>query len=455
MKESSMNRRQKAANRAFRASGKTSSCDVAPAIQKYIEDKLCEGRAYACKNTAWCGYCGEFFPCTAPEDETVICPHCGRPVKVFKTRARHFDRYGYLQELTTIGGYQALRMYQYNLFDKVGRKRWVGSKLVYVLMFDEGNFLDRYRFSVPLKQFYYRFQDPWGYGKLELRSDNTYFHEDPCRGWYADVYPRMKLLPWMEKYDLRGDHIGLDLYETLLKIGDNKKETVWKLRHKNKDLSRVLLESHNFTMLYDAAIIALRHGYKIEDAKMWADHIEMLHDEHKDIHNPHFICPDNLQEAHQRLIDIKERRRAKLERERRLQEQIRREKERLKREKEDKVADKKYAAHLGKALGIVISSGDIEIRPLQNVNDFFQEGMELNHCVYSNSYYKKPGIIIFGAKVAGKRTETIEVNVRQLQIAQCRGRYNQDSPYHAKIMKLMNANLDKVRPYAKQLQQPL
>ena len=75
MKESSMNRRQKAANRAFRASGKTSSCDVAPAIQKYIEDKLCEGRAYACKNTAWCGYCGEYFPCTAPEDETVICPH--------------------------------------------------------------------------------------------------------------------------------------------------------------------------------------------------------------------------------------------------------------------------------------------------------------------------------------------------------------------------------------------
>ena len=47
--------------------------------------------------------------------------------------------------------------------------------------------------------------------------------------------------------------------------------------------------------------ICTRHHYIITDPSMWLDQLDLLNEFHLDTHNPKFICPDNLHEAHQQL----------------------------------------------------------------------------------------------------------------------------------------------------------
>lgn len=459
MKYERMTKAQKAAYNVFRKSGHTMSKDVSPAMRNYILERLIPDCAYLVKHSAWCSCCGGSFQVGkegANNGDRVNCPHCGRQLEIVKTRRRKKEDGSFLQELTTVGKFQAIRMYEYNWFERIGDKRVFDVKLVYVIFLEEGkDFLDRYRFSVPVRQWYYRYTDPFGYGALELRNDNLCYREDPCRGWLCSFYPYRRIHPWMKKYDLSGNLLGSDIYERLLKIvSSNKYETMWKLRHKYPELSgKILSEQCNFESHYDAALVALRHKYDFPDIGMWVDHIDLLRMEGKDIHNPKFICPADIQTAHTQLLAARERR---IERERRERERLaeeRAELEHLKRREQDKKDDMQYAERMGKVLGIMITSGCIEIVPLQNVKDFYEEGKALHHCVYSNRYYKKADTIIFGARVNGERTETIEVNTKDFSIVQCRGRFNQNSTRHDEILKLMKDSMEQIKPYFKNSKQ--
>lgn len=53
--------------------------------------------------------------------------------------------------------------------------------------------------------------------------------------------------------------------------------------------------------------------------------------------------------------------------------------------------------------------------------------------------------LIIGARVNGRRTETIEIDTKEWKIVQCRGKHNQSSRYHTRIVKLMNQNMNKFK----------
>ena len=44
--------------------------------------------------------------------------------------------------------------------------------------------------------------------------------------------------------------------------------------------------------------ITLRRSYNITDIALWCDYIDMLRRLAKDTHNAHFVCPEDLQVAH-------------------------------------------------------------------------------------------------------------------------------------------------------------
>ena len=58
---------------------------------------------------------------------------------------------------------------------------------------------------------------------------------------------------------------------------------------------------------------------------------------------------------------------------------------------------------------------------------------------------QRPNCLILSAKVKGRRMETIEVNMADWSIVQCRGKHNVDSKYHQQIMELMTKNMNKVK----------
>ena len=216
-------------------------------------------------------------------------------------------------------------------------------------------------------------------------------------------------------------------------------------------------------MLYNkdkvsAIKIAMRYRYDFTN-DLWKDLIEMMIYVGKDVHNPVYVCPKNLKETHDKIsvlasskrrkdlerIEAIDQKRNEKRRLREMEEQARREKEKAEREKN---AIALYPKMRGKFFGLVIAENDLEISVLQSVKEFMDEGNEMHHCVFGNGYYDvklRPNWLILSAKGNGKRMETIEVNLKNYTIVQCRGKYNQDSEYHEKILDLLSKNMDKIK----------
>ena len=53
--------------------------------------------------------------------------------------------------------------------------------------------------------------------------------------------------------------------------------------------------------------ICMRNNYVVKDASMWFDYLDLLGDEGKDLRNAHYVCPDNLNSAHDFYIERKRR----------------------------------------------------------------------------------------------------------------------------------------------------
>lgn len=82
----------------------------------------------------------------------------------------------------------------------------------------------------------------------------------------------------------------------------------------------------------------------------------------------------------------------------------------------------------------------INVRVLDSVMEYAEEGTAMKHCVFTNDYYLKEDSLIFSATINGKRIETIEVSLKTLKVAQSRGVCNQNTEYHDQIINLVNNN---------------
>ncbi len=229
-----------------------------------------------------------------------------------------------------------------------------------------------------------------------------------------------------------------DVIEGLLK--NNMFETLWKC----KQFSLLHALAYDWNVGYNdtekiASIkVVLRHGYKITDGRMWLDMIDMLKRAHKDIRNPKFVCPADLQKAHDEALELyhkhEERQRKIAERKKLL---------------EDKKAAKKYEVARKCFMGMVLSDGKVVIKVLPTVKDVMQEGEAMHHCVFAAEYYKRLDSLLLTAKVNGERAETIEVDLKRYQLVQSRGVCNQNSKYHDEIVNLVNENMNVIRKFNK------
>ena len=181
--------------------------------------------------------------------------------------------------------------------------------------------------------------------------------------------------------------------------------------------------------------ICNRNRYVISDASMWLDYIDLLVYFHKDIHNAHYVCPEDLKMEHDRLMMKKQRI----------------EEEQAKRDAVKKAKNKELAYRKlhGAYFGVCFGNDEIVVSVISSVEEMAIEGLLMHHCVYQNGYYKRPDSLILSAKdTKGNRLETIEVNLRTWSIVQSRGKFNNPTDRHAEIIDLVNKNMNKLRKFA-------
>lgn len=413
-------------------------CEHLPKLSQdqidYAENKFFPKLAYATKSSGFCLECGGSIDIKKIVRKKVVCDCCGETLKVEYTRKRTLDLKDYrfsISHLIKYGIYdfQVIRTFEFCNYYKKGKKKkswyWEICR----------NFYDKSGKQVNVSRLlsnYGNFQSD-----LVLRDNTT-------TGYYRQTYNIDADLHYPET-ELRSEYVrkGIDhklLSGTSLEIlikdfNCSEVETVVKAGY--IELYQKWRADY-VVRFFSSLKICIRNKYKIKDVTLYLDLLKALDTLNLDLHNAHYVCPENLKAAHDFYIDkIK-----KLEEAREAQRAIE-QAEKLKREKTFNA--KLFKKQKQKFFDLLFQVNNIEITPLKSIREFKTEGDELNHCIYRSKYYLEEDSLILSAKVEGKRTETIEVNLENFKIVQCRGYNNDPSPFHDDIMKLIKSKIPLIR----------
>ena len=354
------------------------------------------------------------------------CPHCGKQLEMLDTRKRVFREMEYFCIITTCKQYQVLRYFSTKMYRKVGQSAEYSIKEVVQRWIAPNGKTETIARLRCMSIFYY---DVWNlYSDMEIRTNNQ--HRAYDINPYC-TYPKMRIIPELKRNGFNGSLHNLspfDLFTAILK--NSKQETL--LKAGQIAVLRYSINTHFKLEDYWASIkICIRNGYTITDASMWRDYIDLLRYFGKDTNSPKYVCPTDLKAEHDRLV--------------------RKKNERIEREKLAKARAKaienenKYRELKGKFFGIFFTDGTIQVRVLESVNEFAEEGVAMHHCVFSNAYYLKADSLILSATIDGKRIETIEISLKKMKVVQSRGVCNKNTEHHDRIVSLVNKNMKLIR----------
>lgn len=357
-----------------------------------------------------------------------VCPHCGTRLEVVKSRKiKDVQKDKTFLIMTACGGFQVLRFFiveraaragyecHYHIYEAV--QHWIDARGKVVVV------------SRPLNYSYYHYSlSP--YRPMEIRDVRG--RENMYNIGAAAVYSHRSYIPELRRNGFDGRLHGcypLDICTALL--SDTMAETLMKSKQYRLLAWYLASRDHYLKPYWPAVRICIRNGYEIRRPQEWTDMVQAMIDLCRDIYNPHYVCPADLDAMHDRFI--------KLRRDAR---------DREEREKSRRVfakMDAEYRKKKGRLLDLSITDGEIVLKPLQSVAEFEQEGKSMPHCVFEMNYYKKENSLVLSARVAGKRIETVEVSLKSLKVLQSRGICNQNTKYHKRILDLVEANAGQIR----------
>ena len=414
---------------------------ITKAQEEWAKEHVFDHVAYKCKNELWCSECGEIWVNTGNSKlgDKTECPYCYHQLDVKVSRKQKNHEEAYMSILQVRGGFQVIR---HILCWKNARKGtspvyYDFTEVVQELIREDGK---RTIIARPINMG----RNGFAYSSpLSIKGEygsNPYNYYGDLYAIFGELYPRKELLPELKKRGLNRlfpDVTPSKLIRDLLKGGNDaelclKTGQISMLKHMYRNGFSQLRYKPSFN-------ICNRNHYIIKDASLWEDYMSLLAYFGKDLRNAHYVCPKNLKVAHDRLLAKKDAREAKLRQDRDRMEAIRRREKLMK-----DIAG--FYERMEKFFGMKITDGNIVICPLESITQFYQEGKAMHHCVYKLGYYNRPDRLILSAKdTGGKRIETIEVNLKTLNIVQSRSVCNGVSKYHDQIVKLVKKNMNLIR----------
>lgn len=363
------------------------------------------------KGRTTCMDCGHSW-IMSESAEKCKCPNCKAKLEVKETYTRKCQQKSYFNVITTCGEYQILRIFLLIVEMRKGFKAspafleigqyWIapnGKTALVALQRTMGLYLDCFAFGSP----------------MEIRKDS--YTSQHIANQY--LYPKIKVIPELKRNGFDGNFhdihpvsyfsmlLSAPQAETLLKEGN-----IRMLRYMAGNTAEV---KH----FWSSYLIAKRHGYDIPDLSTWYDYLRMLERFGRDTHSPKLIMPSNLFDTHDEYMRKVNRQREK----------ERKEADRIKAlENEAKFKELK-----GRFWGLVFNDNEIEIKTLDSVDEYYNEGTTQHICVGTSQYYLKAESLVFSARIDGKIVATIEIDLKTLKVIQCRAACNKVSEYRERI----------------------
>lgn len=395
--------------------------------------------AFATKQVAWCSDCGAAFE-PRDNDKRCVCPICNAKLKVERSRKQKHKEQCYFTQLSVIGGYQVVRHYQAVRYSRKGQPtRHAHAEVVQLWLDSRGNKTIVARSTKGMCST----ADSWSWwSPMEIRRiyRDAYGYARTRYNISAPICPGSKVLPIFRKrgYTLRCQSVAPDEIMTSI-LTDNNAETLIKQKQYDVAGNYVRRGSYKYKQFRHAVNIATRNGYRIKDASLWYDYLDLLEYFNLDTHNAKYVCPDNLKREHDRLMRRKEAILARI----RAEVQRKRDAEELKRNAK---AIAKYKELKGCYFGIVLKQGKLHASVLPDVEAFMQEGEAMRHCVFTNGYYKREDCLIFSVRnTHDKRVATVEFDLKTFKVVQCRGKANSQPKEYDEILKMFQAGAAKIQ----------
>ena len=406
----------------------------------------------------WCPICGKSFDGVQTE-----CPHChavlGKPTSMrmgeIENGCRTFKDYFYFEEITTCRDWQISRMW---IADCTFRKT-KGFEISYLGVVYERWFnptlgkevlLGKYRGSFP----YYR-RIPWALSYFS--STEVYVHRNLQQDSYEEYtslrYPNIRLLDYYKDCGMDGLLACAkgNEYVTAFRMMTSKKnrqmaETMMKVGRRS-EVNLMVEMPDTFSKYWRTILVARRHGFDFAQyGKEYFDYLGQLERLHLDLRSPHYVAPADFRAMHNemtaRLNAIAERER----RERQRQQEIRE----YEREKEK---DGAYKKARGMYFGLMLVSDKYKAEPLKSVADFLEEGLAMDHCVFSCGYYdtkRHPDSLILSVRnKQDERQVTIEISTKTWKICQCYAKHDSIHPQNKQIRAWINENMETIKGFSK------
>lgn len=403
---------------------------------------------YLKKGEVWCQCCGYLDRVLIPELAVSLevghtCPRCGKTLtlkhlteKDYKYEARYVSFIQRTEEWNVIRTFMAERVNprkgeptEYEINEVY--RNWVnddGREVVTARPYTRSPFHLTWKTWKPMQIARHNHSCNGAYDMEDMF--------DPSGNWY---YPRIYVSPLLRRNGWRAEFLtmGIPVVEAMRQLLTNPvAETV--VKQGQTDVFRHMLRRGDYQLPYMYALnICHRNGYVITDAQLWFDYMNLLSYFNLDTHNARYVCPPDLRAAHDRLLRKKDREEAR-----------RREADSAKRMRLD---EQRYARDKAAFIGLSFAGTDgIAAHVLGSVEEFYREGEAMRHCVFTNEYYRRADSLILSATVGGKRMETVEVSLCTFRIVQSRAACNGVSPYHNRIINLVNQNMNLIKERKKQ-----
>jgi len=391
--------------------------------EEWAYKKCLKHEGYANKSIAFCLDCGKSFSLDLIKRKRAECPSCQTKLSIENTRKTTGKQVNYFAIAEIVEEFQVIRNFELYAYYKKGEpvryflheilQDWILPTFKKVMVGRNHNVQG--------------YCDSWG-GDWSIRKENGYYYQNKYEVYPRLYHPKSKFKREYSKYGISYKLQGLTFLQAIKTIPDNPKlETLLKTKQYNL-LDRSYSYGSDIRRFWNSIKICIRNKYKVKDASMWVDYLDLLVYFNKDLRNKKYVCPSNLKKEHDRLVEKKRN--------------ITR-KQKLQKQRADILkADKLYQEQKKNFFGLKFSDDQITIQVLESVKDFLDEGELLKHCLFASGYYKKPDSLILSARHAGVPVETIEVSLSKMKIVQSRGKHNQASEHNKRIKKLLKNNLN-------------
>lgn len=317
-----MKPRTKLAKQAVEWAGKLPT--LTDAQRKYAVSLFPKTGYYLKKGEVWCQCCGYIDRVSKPmlavslEMETHYCPNCGKSIQM----EHRLDRQKKISERVRYSVVQSFRgIMVVRTFD-VQRDNYYGfdTKVNIFEVFQNWITADGKEVITGKKYTRSPFHFSWDYNS----KTDTKRHNSSASGSYAmedvfdvtgnHIYPRASVTPLLKRNGWTGRLLKMarvSVVDTICQLLTNPlAETLVKTGQLS--VFEYMLRKGNYEIPFRHALnICNRNHYIVQDASLWFDYLEALAYFNLDTHNAKYVCPPNLMEAHDKMMERKRKVKAK------------------------------------------------------------------------------------------------------------------------------------------------